>query len=53
MNSEHSHGLLPFIEAATSPTTNFLAAFGFGLVGTLYFALFGADLNQREFFIRR
>jgi len=38
------HGLLPFIEAATSPTTNFLTAFGFGLVGTLYFALFGTDL---------
>lgn len=28
-----------------SPATNFLVAFGFGLLGTLYFALFGRDLT--------
>jgi MFS family permease len=31
-----------------SPAANFLAAFGFGLLGTLYFALFGEDLKQTE-----
>lgn len=30
-----------------SPTANFLAAFGFGLIGTVYFALFGKDLSHR------
>jgi len=39
------HGLLPSIESLTSPVTNFLAAFGFGLLGTLTFALFGRDLG--------
>jgi MFS family permease len=39
-------GLLPFIESVTSPTTNFLVAFGFGLLGTIYFALFGKDLKS-------
>jgi MFS family permease len=38
--------LLPWVESVTSPTTNFLAAFGFGLLGTLYFALFGKDLKS-------
>lgn len=38
--------LLPFFESMTSPTTNFLVAFGFGLTGTLYFALFGRDLGR-------
>jgi MFS family permease len=33
--------LLPFFEAITSPATNFMVAFGFGLAGTLYFSLFG------------
>jgi MFS family permease len=28
-----------------SPAANFLTAFGFGLLGTLYFALFGEDLK--------
>jgi len=37
--------LLPFINQVTSPSTNFLAAFGFGLIGTLYFAKFGRDLG--------
>ena len=37
--------LLPAIESLTSPATNLLAAFGFGLLGTLYFALFGRDLG--------
>lgn len=40
--------LLPFFNAITSPTTNFLVAFGFGLTGTLYFALFGQDLGRAE-----
>ena len=40
------HNLLPWIESVTSPTTNFLMAFGFGIVGTLYFALFGKDLKS-------
>lgn len=31
-----------------SPAANFLAAFGFGLLGTLYFALFGKDLRPAE-----
>lgn len=38
--------LLPSIESITSPTTNFLVAFGFGLLGTIYFALFGKDLKS-------
>ncbi|GAP08617.1 MAG TPA: MFS transporter [Anaerolinea thermolimosa] len=37
--------LLPFFNAVASPATNFLVAFGFGLIGTLYFALFGQDLG--------
>jgi MFS family permease len=40
------HSLLPWIESVTSPRTNFLTAFGFGIVGTLYFALFGKDLKS-------
>jgi hypothetical protein len=31
-----------------SPATNFLIAFGFGLLGTLAFALFGKDLKSTE-----
>lgn len=38
--------LLPWIQSFTSPTTNFLVAFAFGLLGTLYFALFGRDLKK-------
>jgi MFS family permease len=38
--------LLPWIESVTSPTTNFLVAFGFGLLGTIYFAFFGKDLKS-------
>jgi MFS family permease len=37
---------LPFFETVTSPATNFLVAFGFGVAGTLYFLLFGQDLGQ-------
>ncbi|MCL4868104.1 MAG: MFS transporter [Anaerolineae bacterium] len=39
------HSLLPFFNAVTSPATNFVIAFGFGLAGTLYFAFFGQDLG--------
>ncbi len=45
--------LLPWVESVTSPTTNFLVAFGFGVLGTLYFALFGQDLNSTRTFERR
>jgi MFS family permease len=38
--------LLPFFDSITSPATNFLVAFGFGLAGTIYFALFGQDLGN-------
>jgi len=38
--------LLPFFDAITSPATNFLVAFGFGVAGTLYFAFFGRDLGH-------
>ena len=40
--------LMPFLDSITSPTTNFLVAFGFGVVGTLYFLLFGKDLGRAE-----
>jgi len=40
------HSLLPWIQSVTSPTTNFLTAFTFGLLGTLYFALFGKNLKS-------
>jgi MFS family permease len=39
------HSLLPWLETVTSPATNFLTAFGFGLLGTLFFALYGRDLK--------
>jgi len=42
------YALLPFFKAVTSPETNFLVAFGFGLTGTLYFALFGRDLGHSK-----
>jgi len=38
--------LMPLFESITSPATNFLVAFGFGLAGTLYFALFGRDFGR-------
>ncbi len=38
--------LLPLLDAITSPATNFLTAFAFGLAGTLYFAVFGKDLGS-------
>jgi len=40
--------LLPWFEAVASPVTNLLVAFGFGLLGTLYFALFGKDLKSLQ-----
>jgi len=40
------YSLLPFFNSITSPALNFLAAFGFGLAGTLYFVLFGHDLGR-------
>jgi len=40
------HSLLPWIQSVASPTANFLTAFGFGILGTLYFALFGKDLKS-------
>jgi MFS family permease len=38
--------LLPFFSSVASPAANFLVAFGFGLAGTIYFALFGRDLGR-------
>jgi MFS family permease len=40
--------LLPLVESITSPTTNLLVAFGFGVLGTIYFALFGTDLKPQD-----
>jgi len=37
-----------FFEAVASPTSNFLAAFVFGLIGTIYFLLFGQDLGANR-----
>lgn len=42
------HGALPWIESFASPRTNFLTAFGFGILGTLYFAVFGKDLRKSK-----
>jgi MFS family permease len=39
------YSILPVLDKITSPATNFLVAFGFGLIGTLYFVLFGQDLG--------
>lgn len=39
------HSLLPLFEDVASPATNFLVAFGFGLAGTLYFALRGEEVS--------
>jgi MFS family permease len=41
-----AEALLPFFAAIPSPAANFLVAFGFGLLGTVYFALFGRDLGS-------
>ncbi len=40
------NSLLPFFKVVTSPATNFLVAFVFGLIGMLYFAIFGQDLGH-------
>jgi MFS family permease len=40
--------LLPWLERVTSPATNFLAAFCFGLIGMLFFAAFGKDLKPMD-----
>jgi MFS family permease len=40
------HSLLPWLEPIASPATNFLVAFGFGLGGTLYFALWGREVKS-------
>jgi len=31
-----------------SPTVNFLVAFGFGIIGSVYFLLFGRDLRHKN-----
>jgi len=38
--------VLPWVNKIASPTLNMLTAFGFGVLGTLYFALFGKDLES-------
>jgi len=40
------HTLLSFFDTIASPETNLLTAFGLGLMGTLYFVLFGKDLSH-------
>jgi len=40
--------LVSLFQSFASPTANFLTAFGFGLLGTLLFALFGKDLGLSE-----
>ncbi len=40
--------LVSLFQSFASPTANFLTAFGFGLLGTLLFALFGKDLGRSE-----
>jgi len=40
--------LLPFFERFSAPETNFLVAFGFGVLGTIFFALFGQDLGHPQ-----
>lgn len=42
------HSLLPLIESIASPVANLLAAFLFGLAGTLYFLIFGSDLGSER-----
>jgi len=39
-------GPLRWFESIASPSTNFLTAFGFGVAGTLFFAVFGKDLKK-------
>jgi len=43
---EFGRNLLSWLRPVASPATNLIAAFGFGLMGTLYFALFGKDLGS-------
>lgn len=40
--------ILPLFEALSSPATNLLVAFGFGIAGSLYFAFFGQDLGRSQ-----
>jgi len=40
------HAVLPAIEASASPSLNLLVAFGFGVAGTITFALFGRDFGR-------
>lgn len=45
-NLGSGHDYLPYFQSIASPQTNFLVAFGFGLAGALYFAIWGKDLNE-------
>ncbi|MCX6134285.1 MAG: MFS transporter [Ignavibacteriales bacterium] len=38
--------LLPFFNSIASPSLNLFVAFGFGVAGTIYFALFGRDMGR-------
>jgi MFS family permease len=33
-----------------SPTVNFLTAFGFGIIGSVYFLIFGRDISQKQIY---
>lgn len=39
-------GILSFVNHVASPALNLLTAFGFGVLGTVYFAWFGKDLGH-------
>ena len=38
--------ILTFFSSIASPSLNLFVAFGFGVAGTVYFALFGRDLGR-------
>jgi MFS family permease len=40
--------LLPWMQSVASPRLNFLVASGFGLLGTLHFAIWGKDLGVEQ-----
>jgi MFS family permease len=41
-------GLLGWVSTSISPSTNFLVAFVFGVLGTIYFIAFGKDLRSEQ-----
>jgi len=41
-------GILGWVSTSISPSTNFLVAFVFGVLGTIYFIVFGKDLRSEQ-----